>query len=103
MSNVLDFLEHMGSDAQLREALPSVIEQAATAAGLEPAVQEAIVTGDRVRLDSLLGAHHVCSMMIPGKEDDSEEERQDDEDDQQKSPSPDDEVASLHAPLDHAA
>jgi hypothetical protein len=103
MSDAVDFLEYMGQDARLRDASQADIEHAVAEAGLDPALQQAIVTRDKRRLEALLGAHHVCSVMIPGKEDDSEEERKDDEDDRQQNPSPETDVASSRSKLHVAA
>lgn len=81
MSNVIDFLERMGQDAQLRYARGSELEQALIRAGIEPAVRQAIcaashshVGARKQDLDALLGAStNVCCMVrLPGHDDDSE-------------------------------
>lgn len=102
MSDVVDFLEHMGRDARLRDASQADVEHAVARAGLDPQLQQAILARDKGRLEALLGAQHFCGVMIPGKEDD-EEERKDDEDDRQQGPAPDEDVASLHSTLHRAA
>lgn len=94
MLDIVDFLEHVGRDARLRDASQADMESAASDAGLNPELRQAVVAGDKARLEVLLGSRNVCSVMIPGKEDDSEEERKDDEDDRQQGPSPDDDLAS---------
>lgn len=94
MSNVIDFLERLGNDAQLRHASEVEIERAMTRAAIDPAVREAILAGDQRRLEALLGATpNVCCMIYsPAREDDdeSEDERKQDEDDE-----PDDEERAV--------
>lgn len=83
MSNVIDFLERLGKDAQLRHAPDSALEQALINAQIDPAVREAILLRDQRRLEDLLGANaNVCCviyapMQEEGDEED-EEKRQDD-------------------------
>jgi hypothetical protein len=86
MSNVIDFLERLGTDAHLRNASDVELEQALVNAQIDPAVREAILAGDQRRLESLLGAttNVCCVVYAPIREDDdeeSEEPPQQDEDD----------------------
>lgn len=85
MSNVIDFLERLGKDAELQRASDAELEQALIGAQIDPAIREAILLRDQRRLESLLGANpNVCCMIIvPAREEDDEEERKDrqDEDD----------------------
>ena len=76
MSNVIDFLEQMGRDAQLRSATGLEVEAALIQAGIEPGVRAAILGGDRLLLESLVGANHnICCMInVPEEEEESEEE-----------------------------
>jgi replication fork clamp-binding protein CrfC len=83
MSNVIDFLERLGTDARLRHASDPELEQALIGAQIDPAVREAILLRDQRRLESLLGANpNVCCMIIsPARqEDDEESEKKKDED-----------------------
>jgi hypothetical protein len=76
MPNVIDFLEQMGRDAQLRFATGLEVEAALTRAGIEPSVRAAILGGDQLLLESLVGAsHNICCMInVPDEEEESEEE-----------------------------
>ena len=86
MSNVIDFLERLGNDAQLRHASDSALEQALINAQIDPAVREAILLRDQRRLESLLGAttNVCCVIYAPMHEEGDEPEddkRQDDGED----------------------
>jgi hypothetical protein len=74
MSNVIDFLEKWGQDAQLRHATSAELEQALLRAGIEPAERAAILGADRCTLESLLGARSrlVCAILVPEEEEDEE-------------------------------
>jgi hypothetical protein len=74
MSNVIDFLEKWGQDAQLRHATSAELEQALLRAGIEPAERAAILGADRCTLESLLGARSrlVCAILVPEEEADEE-------------------------------
>ena len=67
MSNFMEFLEQMGQDAQLRYATSDELEQALNRAQIEPAVQAAVLAGDRHRLEVLLGAtpNTFCAVYVP--------------------------------------
>ena len=82
MSNLIDFLEQMGSDSQSRFATGPELETALTRAGIEPSVRAAVLARDQLRLESLIGASPiVCSMInVPEEEEESEEEEEEDED-----------------------
>lgn len=56
MSNVVDFLERMGQDAELRYATGREMEDAMSAACIDPALRAALAAGDQRLLESLLGA-----------------------------------------------
>lgn len=84
MSNVIDFLERLGQDAQLRHASDDQLERALVNAQIDPEVRDAILMRDQRRLESLLGTNpNVCCMIIaPAREEDDEfEEEKKDEDD----------------------
>ena len=79
MSNVIDFLERVGGDAQLHHAPQDEVEVALKLAGIEPELQAAIVSKDRRELERLLGADtNVCCLI--NKPEDEEEEEDVDED-----------------------
>jgi hypothetical protein len=84
MSNVIDFLEQMGRDAQLRSATGLEVEAALLRAGIEPGARAAILSGDQLQLESLVGAsHNICCMInVPEEEEESEEEDDDDKEDE---------------------
>ena len=78
MSNIIDFLERLGKEAQLRRASDRELEQALIGAQIDPEVRAAILARDQRRLESLLGASpNVCCMIhSPLREDDDEEQKQ---------------------------
>ena len=74
MSNVIDFLERFGRDAALRYATEDAVAEALRTAGLEPALQAAILDKDQRRLEALLGADtNVCCMINAPDEEEEEE------------------------------
>lgn len=78
MSNVIDFLERLGQDAQLRGASGDEMEAALLNAGIEPELRTAILEADQRALEALLGADtNVCCVIY--KEDEEEEEEKEDE------------------------
>jgi hypothetical protein len=84
VSNVIDFLQRLGQDADLRHAPRMELELALAEAGVDPALREALLGSDQRRLESLLGANtNVCAMIAPGKKEEDEEDDEDDfEDDE---------------------
>jgi hypothetical protein len=90
MSNVIDFLEQMGRDSQLHSATGLEVEAALLRAGIEPGVRAAILGGDLLLLESLVGAsHNICCMVnVPDEEEESEDE--DDEGGEEKKEGEDD-------------
>lgn len=84
MSNVIDFLQRLGQDADLRHAPRTALEQALAEAGIDPALREALLGADQRKLESLLGADtNVCAMISPGKKEEEEEDEDDLEDDEE--------------------
>ena len=64
MSNVIDFLERFGGDANLRYASDDAVEAALKLAGIDEAVQAAIVAKDQSALEALLGVDtNVCCIV----------------------------------------
>ena len=80
MSDLIDFLEHMGGDSESRFATGSELEEALTRAGIAPSVRSAVLAGDQLQLESLIGASPiVCNMInIPDEEEEEEEEEEED-------------------------
>jgi hypothetical protein len=82
VSEVIEFLERLGSDARLRHASNEEVAQALARAGIEdPAARATILRGDRLTLESLLGAkaNVFCGVLVP-----EEEERQDEKEDEKE-------------------
>jgi hypothetical protein len=76
MTDVIDFLEKMGQDAQLRYGSQNEVELALESAQIAPALQAAILAEDHEHLNTLLGQEVFCAMLFPGdeeEEDDTEE------------------------------
>lgn len=83
MSNVIDFLERMGQDADLRHASDELLEEALRNSGIEPALRAALLGQDRPALEALLGTEStVCCIVF--KEDEEEEEEPEEEDEEEK-------------------
>jgi len=85
MTDVIDFLEQMGQDAQLRHAAQGEVELALTVADITPELQAAILAKDQAKVEALLGHAPVCGYFLPGKE----EEEEGDEDEETPSKEPD--------------
>jgi hypothetical protein len=94
VSNLIDFLERLGQDAELRYAGGEVVEEALCAAGIEPDLRVAILAKDQRALEALLGADtNVCSLIHKEDEEEEEEEEEDDEEeDDEEEEESDDEV-----------
>lgn len=85
MSNVIDFLERFGRDAQLRHASDEELDAALRLAGVDADVRAAIVGKDQSALERLLGAGtNVCCMINKPDEEEEEEEEDDEEDEEPK-------------------
>ena len=73
MSNLIDFLERLGEDAELRHASKDVLEEALRGAGIDPALRATILGVDQRKLEALISAEpNVCCAVH--KEDEEEEE-----------------------------
>lgn len=93
MSNVIDFLERLGQDPELRNATGDEIEAALCEAGIEPGLRQAILGDDRLALEKLLGADgNVCCVVF---KEDEEEEKEGDEEEEEEEEGEDDEKALL--------
>jgi hypothetical protein len=73
MSNVINFLERMGQDAQLRHASRNEMELALAGTQIDPELQAAILAKDQSLLEVLLGGDNVCCAQMPGKHDEDDE------------------------------
>lgn len=85
MSDIIDFLERMGRDAQFRHASQDKVERALISAEIAPALQTAILAKDQAHLEKLLGTTPLCAPYMPGNGDQGEG----DEDEETPSREPD--------------
>lgn len=74
MTDVIDFLEQMGQDPQLRHGSQYEVELALASAEIAPELQAAIIAKDQAHLETLLGQVSVCSALFPGQEDEEQED-----------------------------
>ena len=95
MSNVIDFLERVGQNGQLRHASRNEVELELSRAQLNPELRAAILAKNQSQLEVLLGQSHLCCMLSPGKEDEDE--------DTEESPSRDGDEISMHSAIRVAA
>ena len=79
MSNVIDFLEKMGRDGQLRHASTEDMAVALEVAQIAPELAAAILARDSALVASLLGDSKIYCALIPSKQDEEEGEGEDDE------------------------
>jgi hypothetical protein len=87
MSNVIDFLEQMGRDAQWRHATGEAMQAALIQAGIEPSVRSAILGEDRGLLESLVGANpNICCMVNHPQEEEEPREDEEEDEDEEKEP-----------------
>ncbi|SFS16734.1 hypothetical protein SAMN05216570_3370 [Dyella sp. OK004] len=67
MSDVINFLERMGQDAELRYASQDTIGTALADAQIEPQQRSAVLASDPERLRALLGHEPLfATLMMPG-------------------------------------
>ncbi|MGH8158009.1 MAG: hypothetical protein ACREPQ_07805 [Rhodanobacter sp.] len=79
MTDVIDFLERMGQDAQLCHGSQDEVELALTSAEIAPELQAAILAKDQTSLETLMRQAPVCGYFLPGKEGEEEEGDEDEE------------------------
>lgn len=91
MSDVIEFLERFGQDADMRYAADDAIAEALSNAGIESQLQSAILSKDQRALEALLGADTNVCCMVHTPDDDEEEEDEDEEHEDDK-----EEVTSRH-------
>lgn len=74
MSDVIDFLERVGEDAQLKHAAHVDLELAMTDARIASELRSAVLAQASSRLEALLGCEPLLCMQFPGNEDEEESE-----------------------------
>lgn len=81
MSNVIEFLEKMGSDARLRHSGTGQIAATLQQSNLDPELAAAILAGDQKRLEVLLGARTnvICGMAPAEEEQQPDKDREEEE------------------------
>jgi hypothetical protein len=90
VSNVIEFLEKFGRDAELQHLSVQELDEALTLAGIDPQLRAAITSKDQNALEALLGADtNVCCLI--NKPDDEEEEEEDEEDEDEEDEDEEDE------------
>ena len=80
MKDVIDILDRMGADAGLRDAVPRELERLLLAEQVDEAVRAAILSGDRVELQSLMGAGAQFSVIMPAEEEEAPADGEEGED-----------------------
>ena len=75
--DIIDFLEKLGQDAQLRGATRVRLQAALLAAGMPAGTRQALMSGDEQALRALLDAdeNRCCLIASPRDEEDEEEEQ----------------------------
>lgn len=83
MRTFIDFLENIGQDARLRYSEPQQLAPLLARAGIEPAMQSALLSEDMQQLQALLGARqNLCCLIEKPEQEDEDEDEEDDEDDE---------------------
>lgn len=78
MSNVVDLLERMGRSSRLQSLTGEQLAQELLQAGVEPAVQAAIVQQRPRQLEALIGANkNVCCLVHAPSDEEPEEQPED--------------------------
>lgn len=72
MSNVIDFLQKMGQDAQLRYAPRNQVELALAIAQIDPELQTVILAKDQPQLEVLLRGSVTCCAYFANDDQDDE-------------------------------
>ncbi|MGN2253637.1 hypothetical protein ACFWZ4_09685 [Frateuria sp. GZRe12] len=68
MTDVIDILERMGSDAALRDAPREGLERVLAAETIDETMRAAMLSGDSAELQSLMGAGAQFSIIMPSEE-----------------------------------
>ncbi|MFC5741278.1 hypothetical protein [Dyella tabacisoli] len=97
MSSVIDFLERMGKDAQLRHASHDEVELALTQAQIDTPLCSAILARDASELQALLRQVPFYSIQMPIEEEEEDEGEHEDEDTEEAPPYEGSRETSRHA------
>lgn len=85
MSNVIQFLESMGKDANLGDMTPEDYTAAVKALGVDDNAKHALLNRDHEALNQFLGGRMKMMMaLVPAENDDQGEGKEDDKDDDQE-------------------
>ncbi|MGN2244242.1 hypothetical protein ACFWZU_12105 [Frateuria sp. GZRR33] len=71
MTDVIDFLERLGSDAALRDAPRQTLERVLAAERIDETMRAAMLAGDSAELQSLMGAGAQFSVIMPSEEEEA--------------------------------
>lgn len=74
MTGVINFLERMGRDAQLRHAFQDEVGFALASAGIDAELRVAILARNKKGLQALLGQDPFCCLIHPAKPGEEQEE-----------------------------
>jgi len=67
MSNIIDFLETIGQDANLRYASNGEMQHMLVNSQLDQDIKQAVLARDQQRLTALVGAQNVCCLLVPAQ------------------------------------
>jgi hypothetical protein len=67
MSNIIDFLETIGQDANLRYASNREMQHMLVNSQLDQDIKQAVLARDQQRLTALVGAQNVCCLLVPAQ------------------------------------
>lgn len=74
MPDILDVLEELGRNAQLRNASNDRLEIALNSLSIDPAISSAVLSRDQVQLENMHATNvNVCCILAPSEDDESEE------------------------------
>lgn len=79
MSNVIDFLERLGQDADLCDASGEMLEEALRESGIDPALRVALVGNDQRTLEALLGVQPITCCLVWKEDEEPKEEEEEEE------------------------
>ena len=65
MSDIIDFMERMGGDAQLSQASADELAEVLSASDLAPEMQSVVMEGNAAKLETLLGTKPMCMLVAP--------------------------------------
>ena len=79
MFDVIDFLESVGQDAQLRYASSEDVAAVLAGRPIDAKLRDVILAKDAQALGAMLGKEPYCCYIDPGKEDEGEEKKKKDD------------------------